>query len=330
MSWSSDTFGRMEHRRPRLEDVARAAGVSRTAASRAINGQPGTTAVVRQRVRDAADQLGFRPHAAAKALATGRAEIGRSESIEVLIVDADPDALSVKPFYGRVMTGAVRALGGSDIDLRLRLVAQPPTAEEDDAPFGRIVINMPGEAIDRSTRTRTVSLGRSADGIPFIAPDNEDGARQAALHLMATGRRRLGAVFGPATPCALERKVGFLSAAAEFGHDVAFIDGDFSRRTAYRAAQQLLADHPRLDAIFAACDVTAIGVLQALREAGRRVPDDVAVVSFDGSALAEAADLSSVYMPVEEEAASAIRKLLDPGFPIGKRLPTVLTVRGSS
>jgi hypothetical protein len=82
--------------------------------------------------------------------------------------------------------------------------------------------------------------------------------------------------------------------------------------------------------VFASCDVTAMGVLQALREAGRRVADDVAVVGFDGSAPAEAADLSSVYMPVEDEATSAGHHLLDPSLPPPGRLPTTLTVRGSS
>ncbi|GIF03919.1 substrate-binding domain-containing protein [Actinoplanes siamensis] len=169
--------------RVKLADVARVAGVSRAAASRAINGGYGVWDDVRRRVREVADRLGFEPHGVARALATGRASVGSRERIEILVIDPDPQALSAKP---------------------------------------------------------------------------------------------------------------------------------------------------GLDAMFAACDVSATGVLQALREAGRRVPDDVAVVGFDGSALAEAADLSSVYMPVEQEAASAIRRLLDPTLPPPARLPTALTVRGSS
>ena len=319
----------MESKRAKLDDVARAAGVSRTAASRAMNGEPGTTDAVRKRVREVAAQLGYRPHAVARALAVGRPSGEGAEAIEILIVDPEPNALSVKPFYGRVMTGAVRALGDSGIELRLRLVSEPPTID-DDPPFGRILVNMPAAAATLSRRTRTVALGRCGAGIAFVAPDNDGGARQAAEHLMSTGRRNLGAVFGPPTPCALERRSGFLAAAALAGQHVVSINGDFTRATAHAAALQLLEEHPDLDAIFAACDVTAIGVLQALRETGRRVPYDVAVVGFDGSALAEAADLSSVYMPVEEEAASAIRKLLDPSLPTGGRLPTTLTVRGSS
>ncbi|MFI5909799.1 LacI family DNA-binding transcriptional regulator [Dactylosporangium sp. NPDC051541] len=319
----------MENERPKLADVAAAAGVSRATASRALNGMPGTTEAVRDKVRAVAARLGFEPHAAARALATGRATAGTRERIEVLIVDPDPEAMSVKPYYGRVLTGAMRVLADHDVALQVRRVAAPPGAD-DDPPFGRVLINMPVAAVGPRPRTRTIALGASAPGIRFVAPDNDGGGHQAADHLIVTGRRRIGAVFGPATPCALERKAGFLRVTDGAGRAVAAVDGDFTRARAYAAARELLARNPDLDAVFAACDVSALGVLQALRESGRRVPDDVAVVSFDGSAIAEAADLSSVYMPVEEEAASAVRWLLDPASPNPGRLPTTLTLRGSS
>ena len=315
--------------RSKLDDVARAAGVSRTAASRVINGMPGSTDAVRSRVLEAARQLGFQPHAAARALASGRSDRARSETIEILIVDPDPNALSAKPYYGRVMAGAARAVGGEDVTIRLRLLSAPPV-DDDEPPFGRILINMPAAAAGRLNRRRTVALGRSADDIPFVAPDNAGGAQQAAAHLMTTGRRCIGAVFGPATPCADERKAGFLQTTGDAGRSVVSLDGDFTGSTAYALTLRLLALRPDLDAIFAACDVTAGGVLRALRETGRRVGHDVAVVGFDGSVLAEVADLSSVYAPAEEEAALAVRKLFDPELPTTRRLPTTLAVRGSS
>jgi DNA-binding LacI/PurR family transcriptional regulator len=315
--------------RSKLDDVARAAGVSRTAASRVINGMPGSTDEVRSRVLEAARQLGFQPNAAARALASKHSDRARSETIEILIVDPDPDALSAKPYYGRVMAGAARAVGGEDVTIRLRLMAAPPV-DDDEPPFGRILINMPAAAAGRLNRRRTVALGRSADDIPFVAPDNAGGAEQAATHLVTTGRRCIGAVFGPAMPCADERKAGFLRAVGDAGQSVVSVDGDFTGSTAYASTLRLLARRPDIDAIFAACDVTAGGVLRALRETGRRVGHDVAVVGFDGSVLAEVADLSSVYAPAEEEAALAVRKLFDPELPTARRLPTTLAVRGSS
>ncbi|MBB3095475.1 DNA-binding LacI/PurR family transcriptional regulator [Actinoplanes campanulatus] len=320
----------MERRHPTLADVARVAGVSKATASRAINGAYGTSPTVRDHVRSVAARLGFAPHVAARALATGRGGPHRRDRIEVLIVDPDPAAMSAKPFYGRVLAGAMRALGGENLSLEVRRVAAAPS-DEDDAPFGRLLINLPGAAgAALARRSRTVALGRSAPGVVFVAPDNDSGGSQAAAHLVATGRARIGAVFGPSTPCADERRAKFLRVMAGAGLSVAAVDGDFTRSTAYAATRELLRREPELDAVFAACDVTAMGVLRALRETGRRVPHDVAVVGFDGSALAEAADLSSVYMPVEEEAASAVRRLLDPALPPAGRLPTTLTVRGSS
>ncbi|GID93808.1 LacI family DNA-binding transcriptional regulator [Amorphoplanes digitatis] len=320
----------MNSRRPTLADVARVAGVSRATASRAINGAYGSSEAVRERVRDVAAELGFEPHAVARALATGRTSASRRERIEVLIVDPDPDAMTAKPFYGRVLTGAMRALGDRDISLEIRRVSAPP-ASDADPPFGRLLINVHGAAgAACARRARTVSLGRSAPGVAFVAPDNDGGGYQAAVHLVTTGRRRIGAVFGPPTPCAEERKAGFLRVMAGAAQAVVSADGDFTRAKGYAATKELLARDPRLDAVFASCDVTAMGVLQALREAGRHVRDDVAVVGFDGSALAEAADLSSVYMPVEDEAAAAVHHLLDPALPAPGRLPTTLRVRGSS
>jgi DNA-binding LacI/PurR family transcriptional regulator len=320
----------MTDQRPTLADVARVAGVSRAAASRAINGTYGASEAVRRRVRAVAAELGFEPHAVARALATGRAGAGRRERIEVLIVDPDPEAMSAKPFYGRVLTGAMRALGDRDIALEVRRVATLP-ADDGDPPFGRLLINVPGAAgAAYARRGRTVALGRSAPGVMFVAPDNDGGGYQAAAHLVTSGRKRIGAVFGPPTPCADERRAGFMRVMAGAARPVTAADGDFTRARAYAATRELLAREPRLDAVFASCDVTAMGVLRALREAGRRVAEDVAVVGFDGSTLAEAADLSSVYMPVEDEATSAVHHLLDPALPPPGRLPTTLTVRGSS
>ncbi|GAA1616170.1 LacI family DNA-binding transcriptional regulator [Actinoplanes couchii] len=320
----------MMDQRPTLADVARVAGVSKAAASRAMNGAYGVSDAVRRRVVAVAADLGFEPHPVAQALATGQGGRQRRDTVEVLIVDADPEAMSGKPFYGRVLAGASRALAGRDIGLTVRLVAAPP-AEDPDPPFGRLLINVPAAAATAyARRGRVVSLGRSGAGVAFVAPDNDGGGSQAAVHLVSGRRERVGAVFGPPTPCADERRAGFLRVMAGAARPVAVADGDFTRSRAYEAARELLAREPDLDAVFAACDVTAMGVLRALRETGRRVARDVAVVGFDGSSLAEAADLTSVYMPVEEEAESAIRRLLDPALPEPGRLPTTLTVRGSS
>lgn len=307
--------------RVKLEDVARAAGVSRTAASRAINGQPGTTPQARARVLDAVARLGFRPNEAARALAAGR-----TDAVELLIVDADPDAFAAKPYYGRVVAGALRVLGPRDVPLRVRVV---PTVHTDDGAYGRILVNVPAE-VAAGMGERTVSLGRSAPGIRYLAPDNVGGAHQAVRHLIGTGRRRVVAVLGPAgNPCAHDRHRGYLDAMADAGRPPATAAGDFTEDGGYRATLRLLAAYPDLDAVFAACDVTAMGVLRALAAAGRSVPGDVAVVGFDGSAVAEAAGLTSVSSPTEYEAELAAACLINSTASPHEPLATALVVRAT-
>lgn len=181
----------MMDQRPTPADVARAAGVSMAAASRAMNGAYGASEAGRQRVREVAAELGFEPHAVARALATGRASAGRRERVEVLIVDPDPDAMSAKPFYGRVLAGAMRALADRDISLEVSRVAALPV-DDADPPFGRLLINAPGDAgAAYARRGRTVALGRSAPGVTF-RPNlarRQKAVRRAHAKIRARGER---------------------------------------------------------------------------------------------------------------------------------------------
>jgi DNA-binding LacI/PurR family transcriptional regulator len=122
-----------------------------------------------------------------------------------------------------------------------------------------------------------------------------------------------------------------MDAVRDAGQVPIVADGDFSLATARDATHRLLRERPDIDAVFAACDVTAMGVMQAVAECGRRVPDDVAVVGFDDSALAVAAapPLSSVHQSIEEEGELAVSILLNQ--PTHARVdPPYLVVRESS
>jgi DNA-binding LacI/PurR family transcriptional regulator len=140
-----------------------------------------------------------------------------------------------------------------------------------------------------------------------------------------------------------DRLEGYRTALAEAGlpaEDPLVATGDFSEASGARAMASLLARRPDLDAVFAANDLMAVGALRALREAGRRVPEDVAVVGFDDSPLSRVTDppLSSVRQPVEEMGREMARVLVDliatdgdPGpQPPCVVLPTELVVRASS
>jgi DNA-binding LacI/PurR family transcriptional regulator len=327
----------MERRTLTLADVARAAGVSRTAVSRVINREPGVAPDVRQRVEEVISSLGYRPNPVARALATGSADV-----VELIVIERDRRAFGVNPHYGRVMAGILEGLAGTDVQLRINIVDRANTAASlaDTArtpALGSVLVNVSPELAEELARgrERMVSLGRSAPGIPSLTAENENGVRSAIRHLYALGRRRIAAIHGPAgNSCAVGRRDGYLDAMAEVGLTPVTADGNFTREAGAEATRRLLVAHPDLDAIFSACDQTATGALQALVESGRRVPEDVALVGFDDSVLAASASppLTSVHQPVERIAASATRLLLQPRMDGGQQdaFPTALAIRKSS
>ncbi|HEU4675207.1 MAG TPA: substrate-binding domain-containing protein, partial [Motilibacteraceae bacterium] len=164
-------------------------------------------------------------------------------------------------------------------------------------------------------------------------------ARAAVEHLAGTGRRVVGTVTGPTdTTAGLDRLDGWRDAVAARGLDASadlVAEGDWTAASGERAMAELLDRRPDLDGVFVASDTMAVGALRALTAAGRRVPDDVGVVGFDGAALAEAADppLSSVRQPAQEMGQTLVRLLLTTmagGRPENVLFPVELEVRASS
>ena len=308
-------------RRPTLEDVARLAGVSRSTVSRVINRQPGVAPPHRRLVQEAIVELGYRPHLGARALASGR-----GDAVDLVILDEDPAALSANPHYARVIAGVVNALAGKDVRLQIR-----HGAADLRGGLGAVLVNVSPELASQLRRRYgwVVSMGRSAPRVSSIEPDNADGGRLAVDHLYRAGRRRIAVIGGPeSNPCAVDRREGGLSGIREAGLEPLLADGDFTAATAERVTRRLVAEHPDLDAVFASCDLTAAGALRALASMGRRVPDDVAVVSFDDGVIAAALGLTAVRQTVEENAAVATRMVLARE---SRRLmvPISLTVRQS-
>jgi DNA-binding LacI/PurR family transcriptional regulator len=146
----------------------------------------------------------------------------------------------------------------------------------------------------------------------YVDVDNDGGARAAATYLRRLGRRRIAHIAGPQDMGAgLLRCVGYREVVGD-GDDLVAI-GDFSEASGAAAMRDLLARAPELDAVFAASDLMALGALRALREAGRRVPEDVAIVGFDDSPLAGQTEppLTSVHQPVEAMGREMARLLVD-------------------
>jgi DNA-binding LacI/PurR family transcriptional regulator len=171
--------------------------------------------------------------------------------------------------------------------------------------------------------------------VPYVGVDNQGGAATAVRHLIASGRRRIATIAGPPDMIAgMDRLAGYRAA---LGEEPPLVEaGDFTTGSGAEAMRRLLADEPGLDAVFAASDLMADGALQTLRRAGRRVPDDVAVVGFDDIDLAQYTDppLTTVRQPIAEIGRRMARQLLSlvDGEEIEPTvtLPTELVVRESA
>jgi DNA-binding LacI/PurR family transcriptional regulator len=169
----------------------------------------------------------------------------------------------------------------------------------------------------------------AAETLTSVDSDNYGGARQAVEHLLDRGRHHIAHITGRLDVYGAQRRIdGYRDALRDAGHEVDELliePGDFTEEGGAGAMTKLLARCPDLDAVFAASDVTAAGARQALREAGRRIPDDVALVGYDDSAIARHMDppLTSVRQPIEEMGRRMIDLLL---AEIADRRPAVSRV----
>lgn len=337
-----------------LEDVAARAGVSRATVSRVVNGSTQVSEGVRRTVEAAIDEMGYAPNRAARSLAGSRSET-------VALVVSEPSVrLFADPFFAGATLGVTRVLAGTRYQLVLLMVGA-----DDDRPRverhllrggadGALVLSarahdpLPGRlaaaGIPCVTAGRPAGApGKRAPALPpvgYVDADNVGGAEAAVAHLVARGRRTIGTVAGPADMApGADRRTGWEKALREAGRpaDAALVaEADFTRAGGRAATEALLADLPDLDGLFAASDLMALGALDALRAAGRRVPGDVAVVGFDDSELARTTEppLTTVRQPIEqlgtEMARLLVAQLDDDAPPSGVVLRTELVVRSSS
>lgn len=307
---------------PTLDDVAQAAGVSRSTASRAINGGLRVSPEAQAAVDDAVARLGYTPNRAARSLVTRR-----TDSIALVVPEPDGRILT-DPFLAGTLRGVSDGLAGTDLQLVL-LLARPGEHPGQMARYLRSghvdgVIVTSHHRDDRlepelgSGSLPAVFVGRpfsdEAD-LCYVDVDNADGGRIATQQLIEAGRRRIATVTGPLDmTAAVDRLAGWRAALAAAGlPDDAVVEGDFTSAGGAAATERLLAEHPDLDAIFVASDLMAQGALQALAAHGRTVPGDVSVVGYDNLGLAETLQprLTTMQNPVVEMVEAATGTLLD-------------------
>lgn len=309
--------------RPTLEEVAARAGVGRGTASRVINGSPRVSDRTRAAVEEAVADLGYVPNRAARALAANRTDA-------VALVIPEPETrLFAEPYFSDIIRGVGCELADTDLQLLLTIVRTPKERQRlaDYLAAHRVdgVLLISAHAADplpdllERTEVPTVLGGRrtAREAVAYVDSDNLGGARSAVAHLVERGRRAIATITGPLdTYTAQCRLDGYREAleAAEHPRAPDLVErADFTEEGGRRAMATLLARRPDLDAVFAASDVMAAGARRVLREHGRKVPDDVAIVGYDDSPLARHMDppLTSVRQATEEMGRAMARVLLE-------------------
>ncbi|MEU1149589.1 LacI family DNA-binding transcriptional regulator [Streptomyces sp. NPDC005863] len=298
--------------RPTLEEVAARAGVGRGTVSRVINGSPRVSEHTRAAVEEAVAELGYVPNTAARALAANR-----TDSIAVVV--PEPEArFFAEPYFSDIIHGVGQALADTDMQLVLtfaggdrerRRLAQYLAAHRVD---GVLLVSVHADdplpdLLQQLDTPAVISGRRSAhETLASVDSDNFAGARAAVAHLVARGRRTIATITGRLDVYGAQRRLdGYREGLRAAGHPVdetLIVRGDFTEEGGRRAMAELLERTPDLDAVFAGSDVMAAGARQVLRAAGRRIPQDVALVGFDDSAIARHMDppLTSVRQPITE------------------------------
>ncbi|WP_369824159.1 LacI family DNA-binding transcriptional regulator [Kitasatospora sp. Root187] len=333
--------------RPTLEEVAALAGVGRGTVSRVVNGSPRVSEKAREAVNAAIAELGYVPNRAARTLVTSR-----TDSIALVVPEAETRLFS-EPYFSDIISGVSAELAETDMQLLLILVRNQRERERLSAYLtaqrvdGVLLVSVhqddPLPSLLESLEIPSVLAGRRGDLEPlsYVHADNAGGARMAVRHLLRRGCEEVATITGPLDmEGARARLSGYRQALEEAGRpyqEELVGPGDFTEEGGRLAMRELLERRPGLDAVFCASDVMAAGALQVLRAAGRRVPDDVAVIGFDDSIVARHTDpaLTSVRQPIEEMGRTMARLLLEEIAEQGRArrqvvLATELVVRESA
>jgi DNA-binding LacI/PurR family transcriptional regulator len=306
--------------RPTLEAVAARAGVSRATVSRVVNGSTTVAEPIREAVTRAVAELGYVPNLAARSLVTQR-----TDSIALVMPEAATRVFSDDQVFPGIIRGVSQELEAADKQLVLMLAGSPAghhrverytTGRHVD---GVLFASLHGADPLPGTLARlgipVVVSGRPLGDVPvpYVDVDHVGGVSAAVRHMIDNGRRRIATIAGPQDMVAgIERLSGYRDTVAAAGLPELIAIGDFTRESGSAAMRRLLAEHPDLDGVFAASDLMAHAALRTLREAGRRVPEDVAVVGFDDIETAAYTEppLTTVRQPIVELGRRMTRQLL--------------------
>lgn len=301
-----------------IEEVAAAAGVSRSTVSRVVNGSTAVSPEALQAVKRAIAELNYVPNRAARSLASHRTHA------VALIVPEDTTRFFGDPFFASIVSGINARLSRSDYVLNLFIASDDPG----DKTTGYVRSGAVDGAIVVSHHTSDTFIDRIASVVPvvyggrpirlreedyYVDVDNVRGGYDATMHLIERGRSRIATITGPLDmPASIDRLQGYREALAAAGlPEGPIADGNFTADGGADAMRQILEAGERPDAVFVASDLMARGALAALAAAGVHVPDDVAVIGFDDS-------------PVATSVTPQLTTVRQPSFAQGEQMASVL------
>jgi DNA-binding LacI/PurR family transcriptional regulator len=306
--------------RPTLEGVALRAGVSRATVSRVVNGAPTVAPEIRETVLRAVRELGYVPNHAARSLVTQR-----TNSMALVFPEATARVFSDNEFFPGLVRGVSQELEEAGQQLVLMMANSSASHERIEQYLmgrhvdGAMIASMHGAdplpmALQRMD-VPVVANGRpmGPSTVPYVDVDSVGGAAMAVRHMLGRGRTRIATIAGPQDMVAgIDRLTGYRAELRGSRYRSIVAIGDFTRESGETGMRQLLEDDPALDAVFVASDLMALGALRALAQAGRRVPDDVAVVGFDDFEIARYTEpqLTTVRQPIIELGRTLARQLL--------------------
>ncbi len=324
-------------------DVARLAGVSPAVVSYVTNDSHPVGAVTRARVLAAIDELGYRPNAIARSLATSR-----SQTFGLLLPD------SSNPYFAELSSAIEDAAFKVGFTVLLGNGADEPERELTyvrsflDHRVDGVIVCPSNDSLNGfdefvAAKVPVVVTDRVSHGLTFptVLVDNTNGARAATEHLIGHGRRVFACISGNRdTSSAQARAAGWSEALADARLPadkglLSFVD--FTVEAGWQTTQELLRREPGIDAIFVASDLQAVGALRALADSGRRVGEDVSVIGFDGIRLGDYVSprLTTVAQPFVAISTTVVQRLLEliehprRGNQGPSILPTELVIRES-
>jgi LacI family transcriptional regulator len=317
-------------RDPTMVDVAKAAGVSIATVSAAVNGSAPVSAELKGRIEKAIRRVGYKANPFARSLKTGT-----TSTIGLMVADI------TNPFFTTVVHAIQDIAHRESYSVMLCSSDEDPAKEQthlrllSDRRVDGLIVASAGEtpelrALVEDRRTPVVLIDRQLPGLETdaVVVDNVQATRDAVGHLIAVGHRRIGLITGRRSlSTGRERYQGYRQALAEAGvrHDAELVvSANFGDAGGYRAATKLLSLAKRPTAIFASNNLSGLGLVRAIHDAGLRFPDDVAVACFDDFEWAEVFQprLTTIAQPMQAIGQQAMLLLLERlRDPVARALP---------